>query len=152
MLQQVRGAFEKLYSFLAGELESAAQQGDTPLQFALMDAWGVEVHEDDHDLLARVRIFNILQVSVEHERTTCSRRSGWRGRSCTSNTMVCGEREMYTPLTVQDLGKPSNLSRRHGSVPSWERFFFTACSTNCNSGEVFETSEGILYCLADVKK
>lgn len=61
---QVRGAFEKLYSFLAGELETAAQQGDTPLQFALMDAWGVEVHEDDHDLLARVRIFNILQVGV----------------------------------------------------------------------------------------
>lgn len=59
---QVRGAFEKLYSFLAGELETAAQQGDSPLQFALMDAWGVEVHEDDHDLLARVRIFNILQV------------------------------------------------------------------------------------------
>lgn len=61
-VKQVRGAFEKLYSFLAGELETAAQQGDTPLQFALMDAWGVEVHEDDHDLLARVRIFNILQV------------------------------------------------------------------------------------------
>ena len=61
---QVRGAFEKLYSFLAGELETAAQQGDTPLQFALMDAWGVEVHEDDHDLLARVRIFNILQVRL----------------------------------------------------------------------------------------
>lgn len=59
---KVRGAFEKLYSFLAGELENAAQQGDAPLQFALMDAWGVEVHEDDHDLLARVRIFNILQV------------------------------------------------------------------------------------------
>ncbi|CAM9387070.1 unnamed protein product, partial [Hapterophycus canaliculatus] len=61
LLEQVRGAFEKLYSFLAGELETAAQQGDAPLQFALMDAWGVEVHEDDHDLLARVRIFNILQ-------------------------------------------------------------------------------------------
>lgn len=60
---QVRGAFEKLYSFLAGELETAAQQGDTPLQFALMDAWGIEVHEEDHDLLARIRIFNILQVS-----------------------------------------------------------------------------------------
>lgn len=59
---KVRGAFEKLYSFLAGELETAAQLGDTPLQFALMDAWGVEVHEADHDLLARVRIFNILQV------------------------------------------------------------------------------------------
>lgn len=58
----MRGAFEKLYSFLAGELETAAQQGDAPLQFALMDAWGVEVHENDHDLLARVRIFNILQV------------------------------------------------------------------------------------------
>lgn len=62
-VMQVRGAFEKLYSFLAGELETAAQLGDTPLQFALMDAWGVEVHEADHDLLARVRIFNILQVS-----------------------------------------------------------------------------------------
>ncbi len=60
--EQVRGAFEKLYSFLAGELETAAQQGDTPLQFALMDAWGVSVTDDDHDLLARVRIFNILQV------------------------------------------------------------------------------------------
>lgn len=60
----MRGAFEKLYSFLAGELETAAQQGDTPLQFALLDAWGVEVHDDDHDLLARVRIFNILQVGV----------------------------------------------------------------------------------------
>lgn len=62
---KVRGAFEKLYSFLAGELETAAQQGDAPLQFALMDAWGVEVHEDDHDLLARVRIFNILQVGTQ---------------------------------------------------------------------------------------
>lgn len=65
---QVRGAFEKLYTFFAGELETAAQQGDTPLQFALMDAWGVEMHEEDHDLLARVRIFNILQVEVIHRR------------------------------------------------------------------------------------
>ncbi|CAN0194777.1 unnamed protein product, partial [Ectocarpus sp. 8 AP-2014] len=30
-----------------------------------MDAWGVEVHEDDHDLLARVRIFNILQEILD---------------------------------------------------------------------------------------
>eukprot|EP00904_Undaria_pinnatifida_P001675 jgi/Undpi1/11508/HiC_scaffold_30.g13805.m1 len=64
-VMQVRGAFEKLYSFLAGELETAAQLGDTPLQFALMDAWGVEVHEADHDLLARVRIFNILQEILD---------------------------------------------------------------------------------------
>ncbi|CAN0365514.1 unnamed protein product, partial [Discosporangium mesarthrocarpum] len=59
--QKVRGAFEKLYAFLAGELESAVQQDDTSLQFLLIDAWGVVVHEDDHDLLARVGIFNILQ-------------------------------------------------------------------------------------------
>lgn len=100
---QVRGAFEKLYSYLAGELENAAQQGDTPLQFALMDAWGVEVHEDDHDLLARVRIFNILQVGVGA--VACLRGTAVVGGGCGSEGWRAGE----GPVAHRTCGRPTSL-------------------------------------------
>jgi hypothetical protein len=53
----VQLAFETLYAFLATEL----LRQDVALQLSLLDAWGIIVRAEDHDLLARVRLFNALQ-------------------------------------------------------------------------------------------
>ena len=57
-LAGVQGAFEALGAFTAGEL--ARQEG--LLQLPLLDSWGIIIQAEDHDLLARVRLFNVLQV------------------------------------------------------------------------------------------
>jgi len=57
ILASVQAAFEALFAYSASEL----QQPDVTMQLTILDSWGLIVHVEDHDLLARVGLFNILQ-------------------------------------------------------------------------------------------
>lgn len=61
----MQGTFYSLYAMLASELSSARYRGDVELVLMILDCWGIIISEDDHDMLARVKIFDTLQEILE---------------------------------------------------------------------------------------
>ena len=60
-----QGTFYAFYNMLANELSGARYRGDVELVLMILDCWGIIVKDEDHDMLARVKIFDILQDILE---------------------------------------------------------------------------------------
>jgi hypothetical protein len=64
-IKEVKGAFDLTYQHLTSALAAASEAGEEFLILALLDCWGVILNEDDHDMLSRVRVFNVLQAVLD---------------------------------------------------------------------------------------
>lgn len=66
--QDLREAFESLYSYLCASLSRATWARDTDLQLVILQAWGIIIQPDDHAFLSRVGIFRVLQTVLDEAR------------------------------------------------------------------------------------
>lgn len=90
----VRGSFYTLYTLLTSELAIARSNGDTPLILLILNCWGLLIDADDHDMLARVKIFHVLQDILEIKTPSLQQEQG-------SNTVTRAAMKVFYLLALQ---------------------------------------------------
>lgn len=71
----IKGSFYYLYDGLVSELAAARVRGEVSLILCLLDCVAIILEEDDHNMLARTRIFYVLQDILDD--TTNLQANGW---------------------------------------------------------------------------
>jgi hypothetical protein len=93
----VRGAFYSLYSALTSELSIARSNGDIPLILLILNCWGLLIDAEDHDMLARVKIFHVIQDILEVKNDSPVPDQGY----CNDNTVTRAAMKVFYLLALQ---------------------------------------------------